>query len=116
MENNIYDRIDVIIGGEKLTARPVEFEHDQDGNPVAVTKFETTCPLCGNAVQFSAPDTKPEEIVAVACDCKREPPVIAPPSRLRPMAEKVLEAPVYVCPFVDPLELGLMIIDESCVG
>lgn len=49
---NPYDRIEIIIAGSKLTARPVDFDFGLDGNPIKAIKFESTCPICGQIILF----------------------------------------------------------------
>ena len=42
--DNIYDRIGILIHDQELTARPIEFEMDENENPIRAIKYETTCP------------------------------------------------------------------------
>jgi len=59
-----YKLIDIMCGGEQLQARPVDwdrevvdgFGNDQKGDPVNAIGFHTTCPSCGNLVDFKKCD------------------------------------------------------------
>lgn len=53
---NVYERIDITVAGDRLTARPSEFSFDNDGNPTAAVRYETTCPKCGNLIDFCVDD------------------------------------------------------------
>lgn len=55
-----YDMIEVQIGSELVYARPIEWDTDpidnegkiNDDEFIMPTKYETTCPNCGNMVHF----------------------------------------------------------------
>lgn len=55
-ETNVYERINITVAGDPLTARPSEFSFDDDGNPTAAIRYETTCPKCGNLIDFCVDD------------------------------------------------------------
>ena len=113
-----YDRIEVIVSGrELLTARPIEFEQDDEGNNLSVFKYETTCPLCGSMVQFH-----PHEVDVVGdkkyinCACMGTKKVNYSAVKLqRPSIEVVNKRIIPQkkveidrgCPFVDPIELAI---------
>lgn len=44
----MFDLIDVHFGSEKTTARPYEFDQDDQGNLIKATKAITSCPNCGH--------------------------------------------------------------------
>jgi len=63
----IYDFIEVTINGQKVKARPVEFEGDPD-SPTP-TRYHTTCPECVQLVDFATEAIDPGSIVVCpACD------------------------------------------------
>jgi len=49
---NPFDRIELLVAGVKLSARPIDFDFDSNKNPIKATQYETTCPKCGNTIQF----------------------------------------------------------------
>lgn len=51
-----YDRIDIMINGAQLTARPIEFEYDEKGMPSKAIRYETVDPVTSQMVQFSLSD------------------------------------------------------------
>lgn len=59
-----YKLVDVVCGGHQLQARPVGwdgedvdgFGNDKKGYPVIAIEFHTTCPQCGNLVDFNKCD------------------------------------------------------------
>lgn len=61
----IYDLFDVSIGGEIISARPIDWSGtdagdgvDSDGISISVLKYHGTCPKCAQLVEFT-----PDEIV-----------------------------------------------------
>lgn len=56
-----YELIDVKIKSELIQARPIRwdreiadgFGNDKNGEPVESIEFHTTCPYCGNLIQFT---------------------------------------------------------------
>jgi hypothetical protein len=115
-----YDRIDVVVAGlEELTARPTKFETDDDGNPTLAIEFETTCPSCGEVINFIV-----EEIMQhggkshVNCpNCQTnyidEYKDKKPDISVRMGGQKIdkekprQEKKGPVCPFIDPIEEGM---------
>jgi hypothetical protein len=110
---NPYDRIEVKIAGQMLSARPIVFTYKGD-EIVGVEKYETTCPSCGCMIHFGtgitetgckecgaggaikAPIPKDELSIAVVgqiFERNEIPPEVTPVDR--------------GCPFVDPIELGI---------
>jgi len=118
---NPFDRIMINIGGQRLSARPIEFDFE-NGLPICATKFETTCPTCGQCVQFygvvesvqcqdcldkTIASDKLEinkNVIVVNLDRKKE---MMERMKGREM-EKIGKSPI---PFVDPIALGLFSID-----
>ena len=49
----LYSRIPIKINYIDFEARPISYDMDEQGNHIKATDFETTCPDCGNAVQFN---------------------------------------------------------------
>lgn len=92
-QESVYDRINVIIAGEELTARPIEFDLDASGMPIKAIRFETVDPTTGQLLQFNHNSSIVQPEVEQ---------VKSGPRRIRNLSE--------LCPFVDPLELGLMVI------
>jgi hypothetical protein len=91
MSNSIpaYDLRDIIIKGEVVQARPIQwdgkiydgFGNDENGNPVMPISWVTTCPSCGNMVQFGIKDyvgTKDGIDVVHCAQCTQD-QVPAPP-------------------------------------
>ena len=121
---SVYDRIELIVAGkQKLSARPINFRYDDDGNPVEVTLYETTCPGCGNMIQF-VPSQMVEKdgLWYVGCFvCNKgfvepeksapelvvEPEVIVRPSGQKLEKERPLVPVDRGCPFIDPIEVGI---------
>jgi hypothetical protein len=115
---NPYERLDVVVVGNRLTARPIDFLYE-DGKPVAATKYETTCPNCGSMLQFSV-----EEVIGVGSDnyvgCHtcgegfvenntQEKPIVEDKIVIIQNMEfkKKDQPPVdRGCPFIDPVEAG----------
>lgn len=116
MDSSPYDRIEIIVAGlEKLTARPTAFEYDSLGNPTLATEFETTCPSCGSVVNFLVGDIiKRGDKDHVNCphcqlnyyDEFEKKSIIS--VRMGGQDMKVAETkPVVICPFIDPIEVGI---------
>lgn len=114
---NVYDRIDVRIADQSLTARPIDFVLDENENPIEATTFETTCPACAAAIQFSNVDAiRIDGVTYVVCSqCgagQKELPIIVPDSIVVASVGQVVETPREVrkldrgCPFLDPIEFG----------
>lgn len=114
--NTVYDRIEIIVSGlERLTARPIEFEYDPTGNPIKVMRYESTCPACGNMIIFSPGDIikrgGKDHVICNNChvDAYDEFDVKGPDIRIKQTGQEVVknDKPVPVCPFVDPIEIGI---------
>ena len=66
---NAFDLRDIAIGDKVIQARPVVWDRemyggdgtDKDGEMAVPTKLQTTCPHCGNFIEFSA------EYISIAC-------------------------------------------------
>jgi hypothetical protein len=121
---SLYDRIELIVAGtQSLSARPIDFEYDNDGNPINVIKYETTCPECGQMIVF-----EPSEIVIrnkvlyVGCSLcgkghisndevvpvlARRPEIVVVPSGQRLELDRLSEVVDRGCPFIDPIEAGI---------
>ena len=111
-----YERIEVIVSGsELLTARPIEFEQDDDGNNLSVFKYETTCPLCGYMVQFHPNELKIiDDKKYINCVCVGAKKINHSAVKFqRPSIEilnkRIIQKPKVEidrgCPFIDPIEL-----------
>jgi protein-arginine kinase activator protein McsA len=105
-----YDRIELLVAGVKLTARPIEFEFDVGKNPIKATRYETTCPKCGNLIQFFG------VLKSVGCtSCgATEVKAIEPRVLIRQgvvTRRKSDNQAQRGCPFIDPIEAGAFIID-----
>ena len=116
MDPSPYDRIEIIVAGlEKLTARPTAFEYDSLGNPTLATEFETTCPSCGSVVNFLVGDIikhgGKDHVNCPHCQLNyhdefEKKSIIS--VRMGGQDMKVTEMkPVVICPFVDPIEVGI---------
>lgn len=61
---NCYEWSEITVYKELVRARPVGWDreivdsdgNDKDGIPVVAVEFETTCPYCGNLLQFKTSD------------------------------------------------------------
>lgn len=59
-----YDLIDITVGRFKSTARPIEWDgkdedgvgNDANGRPINAVMYMTTCPACGQLIQFKSDD------------------------------------------------------------
>lgn len=51
---NPFDLKPVVIAGVELFTRPIEFEYDPKGEPIAATKYTATCPKCSQGLEFAA--------------------------------------------------------------
>jgi len=111
---NVYDRIELVVVNMDLTARPIEFQFENDV-PVAVTKYETVCPACSSMIHFTMDDTvtKDGKIYLGCPHCRKMPaaPVPGQTTKIEPnmIFEKKEKRGIIEkgCPFVDPLELGI---------
>lgn len=111
---NVYDRIELVVVNMDLTARPIEFQFENEV-PIAATKYETVCPACSSMIHFTLSDTiiKDDKIYLGCPHCHKTP--VAPKSgcqttKIEPnmIFEKKERRGIIEkgCPFVDPLELG----------
>lgn len=115
-----YSLVDVVVDGHKLSARPVEFTYDSFGNPTSATKYECTCPNCGNLISFTLFEAVVfDKVPYVGCsNCKKgfvnlgpgpgpgPEPVPKPKVTIIKTGQVVAqtEKKVVVCPFSDPIE------------
>ena len=127
---NPFDRIEILIEGEKLDARPVKFEYNTSGEVLKALEYETTCPKCGGLVIFghNSEDEKIEEVYCEACSGVVNEPIInailqppQEPINIRTEGQQLYNQidetkksfPVSVterkdnCAFQDVVELGL---------
>jgi hypothetical protein len=65
---NPFDRLNVLVEGDQLTARPIKFEYDKHGNATKALEFETTCPKCGGMVLFKHDRKEGDEAIPVFCE------------------------------------------------
>jgi|APFre7841882654_1041346.scaffolds.fasta_scaffold88991_2 hypothetical protein len=110
----LYDKINVLVAGIELDARPVEFELDKDENPIVPLVYETVCPQCGCMIQFKIKevalvDGKPS-IGCVECGAYSKGPQMVKVSGAVQIAVEgqIVESNVVKiqdcgCPFVDPI-------------
>jgi DNA-directed RNA polymerase subunit M/transcription elongation factor TFIIS len=71
----IYDLLDISVGGEEVSARPVEWSGEDEGEgldasgvAITVTKYVSTCPKCAQLMEFSSSDVvKNGEASVVIC-------------------------------------------------
>lgn len=117
MTESIYERIDIIFAGQSMTARPTDFEMDDQRNPTKPIKWETTCPGCGCAVPFAMKDVAVlDDKIYVCCpECKageKDKARVKADELSIAAAGQIIAAPktpVFVdrgCPFFDPISLG----------
>lgn len=98
MSYNPYDLIPLLVNGQDLHGRPIEFDSDvanqqtmenSFGNPVKPTKISTCCPDCGQGLEFELtlgdPPFSAVEVICYHCNP---------------------EAPAPADPFMNPLEDG----------
>lgn len=137
-----FDLVTVIIQGEEVLARPIEwdraqhdrFGNDKDGTPMQPTVCVTTCPHCGGMVQFNMSDRyngdhlkctncnagAADEIVVQAAPPPPPlvPPVVVPTAIagiqvLRPATPEAHPVlPVEVALFTDPIAAKLVNTDN----
>ena len=107
---DVYRRIDIVVGGESLTARPIEFEYDNEENPIKVLKYETTCPNCGQAIQFALSETIIiNDISNVSCTCDaNNKKIIKNTVEIKASGQesRFVKMAVQLVPFIDPIESG----------
>jgi hypothetical protein len=60
-EATIYDLLPVILGGDKVYARPVHFECGEDDMPLKVLSYQSTCPKCSQLVEFNCSQIKQDK-------------------------------------------------------
>lgn len=111
-----FDRLIVVIAGYELTARPIAFIYDNLNNPVDATLFETTCPECGNLIQFTRNDVininNEMHVNCVKCDYgavknrKKDTIIIKTGTFGQQLVSEKIKVD-DVCPFQDPIELGI---------
>jgi len=116
--DNVYDRIDVVVSNkEKLTARPVGFEFDDDGNPLYAITYETVCPVCGQVIGFQIQHaTIIRNTIHVPCsncgsgyDIVDEAELDNNKITVKASGQKIKDGKdekVELCPFIDPMEHG----------
>jgi len=92
----IYDSVDIEFNGFKLSARPILFNYDKNGNPISIIKYETLCPNCGNLIEIF-------DLSVIKCTCKVNQQKIVKVGSVKSDVKKEIET----CPFVDPIELGI---------
>ena len=110
-----YSLKDVLVGSEMVSARPVGwdkvdydgFGHDKDGEDVQAIEWASTCPSCGDLLQFIVTDIfKLNDNYCVECkECGagKRPEGLDISNPIDP--EKMLENYVDVS-FVDPIKSG----------
>jgi hypothetical protein len=107
-----HDRIELLVAGVKLTARPIEFEFDAGKNPIRATRYETTCPKCGDLIQFFG------VMKSVGCTSCGATEAKAVESRvlIRQGAvtrRKSDNQAQRGCPFIDPVEAGAFRVGDT---
>lgn len=117
---NVYDRIDIVVAGNNLTGRPIEFILDEEGSPLEATVFETTCPACGQSLTFCLSDARQKDgVMYVACpQCGAGTdtlPEVPQDTLVVTIAGQETEEPRPAvirssCPFLDPIETGAFIV------
>jgi hypothetical protein len=115
----VFDRIELHIGSEATTARPYDFVFDKHRNPIEAIMYETTCPDCGQCMQFNKNEIKTDDGRAfVICGGCQKPPKFRPIVQIqikddgqhienehkRNLAEKMREE---VTPWIDPIAAGI---------
>jgi len=92
---NPYDLIDVVVGGEKVQARPTAWSGELEN--LTPIRYQTTCPKCSQLVEFQA--TVASQVRCLTCDPE--------PQELSKKSEVVEEvAPIDSGTIVDPLTNG----------
>jgi protein-arginine kinase activator protein McsA len=107
---NPHDRIELLVVGVRLTARPIEFEFDSKKNPIKATRYETTCPKCGNLIQFFGVK---ESVGCTSCGAT-EAKAVESRVLIRQGAVTKRKSDNQAqrgCPFIDPIEAGAFTMD-----
>lgn len=123
---SIFDRIDVVIAKHELTARPVDFKQDDDGNLIEILRYETTCPLCGCMVQFALSDAVIDDkrmfVECSECGAGKDHGVSIPvKSIIVAQVGQIVErssgvvVPDRGCPFIDPIADGVFVLPQKKV-
>lgn len=125
-----FDRIQVIVDGVEMMARPIDFVKDENGNPLRAIKWETVNPKNGQLIQFEIGEVSWIGEVAVwgenfekvqpnggnfikINDAKKIPVTELKQLGATKVLGEKLEPPVRVpkpesiCPFIDPIEQGI---------
>lgn len=114
---NPFERIELLVVGVKLSARPIEFEFDKNKNPIKATKYETTCPKCGDMIQFFGVK---ESVGCAACGAIATKVKIVEPSVIikhgAVARRKVNDQEQRGCPFIDPVEVGVFKVENDLRG
>jgi hypothetical protein len=117
--SSLFDRIDILVNGYELTARPIEFDYDAEGQPILVLKYETTCPTCGAMIQFghtehyydghyvfNCPECKMEdEGPEIESEIKKDQLIVQQNVVLVSQSQPL--SPEKIIPFLDPVEAGI---------
>jgi hypothetical protein len=119
-----YKLIDVVCGGHKLQARPVDwdrqdvdgFGNDRKGEPVNAIGFHTTCPRCGNLIDFRrstlyvGTDETENNIKCESCGCGTDFSKLQNEESGKETVERKIEVPILTAKklvFRDPIADGL---------
>jgi hypothetical protein len=118
---NPYDRIEVVIKGHTLSARPIEFINDKAGMPYQAIKWETIDPENGHMVQFGieevvirndiaylgeVPNNK-ESVQINKKEIKKKEKKNREIARKAEIKEEKVKDEIEECPFIDPIEAGV---------
>jgi len=99
-----FDRLEITVFGELMYARPIDFIYDGNGDPVKAIKWEAVNPNDGQMLQFTEDNimdnggklTYSEVYVNKSIE----------------QFDKI-DPVIGVCPFQDPIELGLIFTDVA---
>lgn len=107
---SLYDRINVLIGNQELTARPVDFVLDSNQNVIGVLRYETTCPDCGGLVLFDKPEKLDIDVSHfVKCSvCLKEPIKVINKLKIEKVNQSIAKPRIdLIVPWVNPIELDI---------
>jgi hypothetical protein len=124
-----YDLIDVIVSGGEVQARPIAWDgedvdgqgHDAQGRQLLATRYHTTCPKCGQLVEFetdniawvpasgNSPASGHVNCVFCGPEVVKANPTPLPPAP--PATPVLIEKPIQPGPIIDPIVAGLFSLD-----
>ncbi len=114
MKKSLYELIDIKIDGVIGHARPVEFELDNEQQPILIKKIVTTCPKCSSLNSYDVNIKDNSLVIDLKCTtCNPKDDVQeAKEAKEEKAKAAIIKAKNSKSDFVDPIELGIFNVEQ----